>query len=144
MTTGTVLVSQVMPGLFTAYPNGVGAPAAAAIIAHSDGSQTSQLTYTNQCSATAGCAPEPINLTSSDALYLELFGTGIRHVSSLSAVTATVNGQSVAVQYAGPSGYVGEDQVNIQIPASLYQSGPVNLVLTVNGQAANTVTLDLQ
>jgi len=142
MTSGTVLVASVMPGLYTASANGQGAAAAEAIIVHANGSQSTQATFT--CSSAGNCSPAPIGLASTDALYIELFGTGIRHVSALSAATATVNGQSVAVQYAGPSGYTGEDQVNIQIPASLFNSGTVNLVLTVDGRAANTVQLDLE
>lgn len=142
LTSGVVLVSPVMPGLYTANALGHGAPAAWAIIAHADGSQSSQLIT---CSSTAGCEQAaPLSLASTDALYLELYGTGIRHVSGLSAVTATGNGTSVAVQYAGPSGYTGEDQVNIQIPQSLFGNGVLNVVLTVGGQTANTVTLNLQ
>ena len=141
-TSGTVLISQVMPGLYTANQNGQGPPSAIAVIAHGDGSQSSQVTFV--CNSGAACTPAPINLESTDSLYIELYGTGIRHVSGLSAASATANGQSVAVQYAGPSGYIGEDQVNIQIPQSLFGSGTVNVVLTISGQAANTVTLDLQ
>lgn len=142
VTSGMVLVSNVMPGLYTAGQNGQGVAAAIAIIAHSDKSQTSQVTFT--CSAGAGCVPSPISPASTDALYVEFYGTGIRHVSALSAVSVTVNGQSVPVQYAGASGYTGEDQVNIQIPASLFHSGTVNVILTADGQPANTVTLNLQ
>jgi uncharacterized protein (TIGR03437 family) len=141
-TTGVVLVAQVMPGLYTANQNGQGPPSAVAIVVHADGSQSTELTYV--CSGGSSCVPAPINVASTDSLYIELFGTGIRHVSALSAVSATVNGQGVPVQYAGTSGYTGEDQVNIQIPQSLFNSGAVNLILTVGGQAANTVTLDLQ
>lgn len=142
VTSGMVLVSTVMPGLYTAGQNGQGVAAAIAIIAHSDKSQSSQFTFT--CSAGAGCVPAPISPASTDALYIEFYGTGIRHVSALSAVSVTVNGQSVPVQYAGASGYTGEDQVNIQIPASLFHGGTVNVILTADGQPANTVTLSLQ
>ncbi|MGA2132423.1 MAG: hypothetical protein ABSH50_09030 [Bryobacteraceae bacterium] len=141
-TSGTVLVASVMPGIYTATANGQGAAAAEAIIVHADGSQSTQATFT--CSSAVNCSPAPITLASTDALYIELYGTGIRHVSALANATATVAGQSVAVQYAGPSSYTGEDQVNIQIPQSLFNSGTVNLVLTVDGQSANTVQLNLQ
>jgi uncharacterized protein (TIGR03437 family) len=141
LTSGIVLVAQVMPGLYTAGQNGQGPPAALAVVIHADGSQSTQLTYA--CSG-ANCTPATINLASTDSLYVELFGTGIRHVAGLSGVSATVNGQSVSVDYAGPSGYTGEDQVNIQIPQTLFNSGTVNLILKVDGQAANSVTLELQ
>jgi uncharacterized protein (TIGR03437 family) len=129
-----------MPGIFTAYQNGEGPASAQAVIIHADGSQSQQATYS--CSG-GSCAPSPIVTASTDQLYIELFGTGIRNLSALSAASATVNGQSVPVQYAGKSGYTGEDQVNIQIPGSLFNSGLVNVVLTVGGQTANTVTIEL-
>jgi uncharacterized protein (TIGR03437 family) len=142
VSTGVILIQTVMPGLYTANANGQGAPAAYAVIQHADGSRTTELTAT--CTS-AGCTPATISLASTDQLYLELYGTGIRHVASLSAATATANGQSASVQYAGAApGYTGEDQVNIQIPTSLNNAGTVNVVLTVGGQAANTVTLDLE
>jgi uncharacterized protein (TIGR03437 family) len=144
-TSGVVLVAQVMPGLYTPNQNGQGAAAAVAVIVHADGSRSSQPTFT--CSGAAGCVPAAISLAPTDALYIELYGTGIRHVSGLSAVTATVNGQSVPVQYAGPSSDQGEDQVNVQVPQSLFNSGLVNVILTVAGQPPGPpqqVTLDLQ
>lgn len=141
-TSGVVLVTRVMPGLYTANQNGQGPPAAIAIVVHADGSQSSQFTYS--CTSRTGCSPSPILLVSTDLLYIELFGTGIRHVDGLSAVSAAVNGHGVSVQYAGPSGFTGEDQVNIQIPLTLFGSGAVNLVLNVGGLSTNTVTLDLE
>jgi uncharacterized protein (TIGR03437 family) len=73
---------------------------------------------------------------------LELFGTGIRGHSP-SGVTCTIGGVSVPVLYAGAQGqYPGLDQVNVSLPASLANRGEMNIVLTVDGQAANTVTFD--
>ena len=103
--------------------------------------------------------PVPISLGSpTDTVVLELFGTGLRHVSSASAVTATINGQTLPVQFAGAQGqFPGEDQINVQLPHSLAGSGTVSLVLTTtvsaNGLAAydsnttsssNTVTIDIE
>ncbi len=63
----------------------------------------------------------------------------------MSNVTATINGVSVPVQYAGPQpSYEGLDQVNLALPGSLSGSGDVNIVLTVDGQTANVVTVDVQ
>jgi len=141
-TSGVILVTHVMPGIYTANMNGQGPPAATAIIIHSDGSQSSQLTYA--CAGGASCTPAQIRLVPTDSLYIELFGTGIRHVAGLSAVSAAINGQAAPVEYAGPSGFTGEDQVNIKIPQTLFGSGVVSLVLKAGGLAANTVTLDLE
>ena len=141
VTTGVVLVASVMPGFYTANASGSGAPAAIAIIQHANGSRSSVDTFA--CSG-GSCSPAAISLASSDTLVVEFFGTGVRHVSSLASVTATANGISALVQYAGASGYTGEDQINIQIPNSLFGAGTVNVVLTADGQTSNTVTLNLQ
>jgi uncharacterized protein (TIGR03437 family) len=70
--------------------------------------------------------------------YLELFGTGIRNHSD--PVVATIRGTNVTAAYAGAQGvYIGEDQINIQLPSSLQGSGEVALSLNVDGQTSNTV-----
>ena len=60
-------------------------------------------------------------------------------------MTAIIGGTSVPVEYAGaqPS-YAGLDQVNLALPSSLSGSGLVNIVLTVDGQITNVVTIDIQ
>ena len=96
--------------------------------------------------------PQRISLGApADTVALELFGTGLRHVSSASAVTATINGQNLPVQFAGAQGqYTGEDQINVQLPHSLAGSGMVSLVLTVHDTVDNTtpssnpVTIDIE
>jgi len=76
-------------------------------------------------------------------VYLVLFGTGIRGRSSLAAVSATVGGVAVPVVFAGDSGqFVGLDQVNIgPLPRSLKGAGQAIVLLTVDGNTANTVTV---
>jgi uncharacterized protein (TIGR03437 family) len=57
----------------------------------------------------------------------------------------TINGISVPVQYAGPTpGFAGLDQVNVGLLLSLQGSGESKVVLTVDGQTSNTVTLNIQ
>jgi uncharacterized protein (TIGR03437 family) len=51
---------------------------------------------------------------------------------------------SVNVQFAGPAGYPGEDQVNIQLPQSLAGKGSVTIQLTANGLSANPVNITIQ
>jgi uncharacterized protein (TIGR03437 family) len=80
-----------------------------------------------------------------DQEYLVLYGTGIRGAAQ-SAVTATVGGISVPVIYAGAQAqYPGLDQINLgPLPMSLKGTGVANVVITVNGQSSNTVTVDFQ
>jgi len=137
-TTGIVQVSTVAPGLYTANANGNGAAAAIAITAHADGTQSSQPTFS--CGSAAGsCAAQPISLGApGDTVVVELFGTGLRHAS---AVSAQISGQNIPVLYAGPQGgYTGLDQINVQIPQSLAGSGPVSVVVTVQDAAGNANT----
>jgi uncharacterized protein (TIGR03437 family) len=130
-------------GIFTANMTGQGPYAGQVIYAHADGSQTVANAATFNSGSNA-FAPNPINLgDAGDQVYLVLYGTGIRHAGT---VTATVNGVSVPVVYFGAQGsYPGMDQINLgPLPASLAGAGPVNLVITVDGQPANTVTVNFQ
>ena len=157
-TTGVVLVAAVDPGVYTVNANGQGAPAAFAVCSgtcagwpnRQANGQFVQDIFT--CGASGGCMPQRISLGApADTVALELFGTGLRHVSSASAVTATINGQNLPVQFAGAQGqYTGEDQINVQLPHSLAGSGMVSLVLTVHDTVDNTtpssnpVTIDIE
>jgi len=73
--------------------------------------------------------------------YLVLYGTGIRHYTEKH--TCTIGGQAVAVVYAGAQGgFPGLDQVNLRLPAG--STGTVTVVLTVDGVAANAVTVTIR
>src|SRR5260370_13958397 len=86
----------------------------------------------------------PINLGVDTPTYLELYGTGIRNLSSLSNVSVTINGVSVPVLFAGAqSGNVGLDQVDVGVPVSLRGTGETNLGLTGDGPAAKTVRVNI-
>jgi len=78
----------------------------------------------------------------SDQMFLVLNGTEIRHRTSDASVTATVNGMSVPVQSAAQGTYSGLDQVNLQLPQGL--AGTVEVAITVEGRAANVVTVSIQ
>jgi uncharacterized protein (TIGR03437 family) len=125
-----VNVGPVAPGLFTTTSDGKGVPAAQLLRVRPDGSSTTE-TVTE-----AGIR------IGADTVYLLLYGTGIRNASSLAGVTCTIGGQAAVVSYAGAqSQSPGLDQVNVQVPASLAGQGDVTLTLSVDGQAANPVTL---
>jgi uncharacterized protein (TIGR03437 family) len=139
MATGTVLIATVAPGLYTANATGQGVAAAIVVTVHADGSSGYVLTF-----QPANGAALPIDLgLESDQVVLELYGTGIRGHSG--TVTCRIGSTTVPVAYAGPQGvYVGLDQVNILLPKSLRGSGSVPVALTVDGQAANQVTLNFK
>ena len=138
---GTVQVAKVAPGLFSANGGGTGVAAATAIRVNADNTQSGVNVL--QC-VPAGCTAAPIDL-SSGGVYLTLYGTGIRNRSALSGVTCTIGGVDTAILFAGAQGtFPALDQVNVQVPPGLAGRGVVDIVLTVDGQAANTVTILVQ
>jgi uncharacterized protein (TIGR03437 family) len=138
-------ISTVAPGLFTADATGSGLPAAEVLRVRSNGSRSSEpVARFNQI--TNKFEPVAIDLgPEGDQVFLILYGTGIRKLSSLSAVTVTVGGLSSQVTYAGGQGqYVGLDQVNLLLPRGLAGRGEVDVVLSVHDQTANTVKVTVK
>jgi uncharacterized protein (TIGR03437 family) len=131
--TTVIQIAPIGPGIFTASANGQGMFAGQVIHAHADGSQT----VDNETASLIDMSAP------GDRVFLVLYGTGLRHAGAL---TATVNGVSVPVVYFGGQGsYPGMDQINVgPMPASLTGAGVVNVVITADGQAANTVTIGIQ
>lgn len=53
--------------------------------------------------------------------------------------------RSAEVLYAGPQGdFAGLNQINVRVPRSLAGRGEVDIALTVDGQAANVVKVNIQ
>jgi uncharacterized protein (TIGR03437 family) len=134
-----IQIANVAPGIFSVNQNGQGTFAGQIVIVHADGSQTIEESATPPTNSGGTYTPTPISFAvPTDQVFLQLYGTGLRHAGT---VTATINGATVPVQYAGAEGTLqGLDQVNLQVPSSLAGAGTVNIVITANGQAANTVT----
>jgi uncharacterized protein (TIGR03437 family) len=122
-------VSAIAPGLFT-IPGNIAAAYGTRIEA--DGSQT--------------ILPAGAPITLDDRpVYLSLFGTGIRGLSSQNNVTVSISGIDAPVSYAGPQDTIPcLDQVNVLLAAALKGAGNVPLVLTVDGVAANKVIVDFK
>jgi uncharacterized protein (TIGR03437 family) len=142
--TFTVAVQPVAPTLFSMNGAGSGVAAATAIMVQAANPLLQSPVPVFQC-AESNCASVPIVLGVDTPVYVSFFGTGIRNRSSLANVVVTIDGISVPVLYAGPApGFTGLDQVNAGLVLSLRGSGESNVVLTVDGQAANTVTINVQ
>jgi uncharacterized protein (TIGR03437 family) len=74
-----------------------------------------------------------------------LFGTGFRHRSALQAVSVKFGGVAGQVLFAGAQGgFIGLDQLNVLLPGTLAGRGEVDVVLTADGKAANTVRIAVQ
>jgi uncharacterized protein (TIGR03437 family) len=136
-----VQLERVAPGLFTANSTGVGAAAATVVRVRADGSRTYAPAY--QCGSPFQCTVAPIQVAfSSDQVYLELYGTGLRGAA---AVRVRLNTLPVEVLYAGPeTGVDGLDRVTIRIPNSLPVRGYVAVDLEADGRTANPVWLRLK
>ena len=128
----TIAVAAFAPGIFTAGANGKGTARGLVLDVQSTGVSTLDTTT-------------PISLNSTSTFYLELFGTGFDSATA-NQVTVTINGQSIPVLFAGPQQqYAGLDQINVgSLPANLRGAGTVDVVVSVNGQSGNTVTLTFQ
>jgi uncharacterized protein (TIGR03437 family) len=137
--TGTAQIAVLSPGIFTANASGQGVAAAIAVTIHADGSSGYVFTF-----QPSNAAAIPIDLgLDTDQVVLELYGTGIRGHSG--TVSCKIGSITLPVAYAGPQGlYVGEDQVNILLPKSLRGAGLLPVVLTVDGQTANTVSVSFK
>lgn len=120
---GTVTLAATAPSLFTANASGAGAPAA---VVTKDG-----VNY----SPAGNVDGTPNVLDVGD--YLVLFGSGLRRAST-TAMRITIGGKDAPVLFNGAQGgYAGLDQINTQIPTGI--SGVVDVIVSINGKAANTV-----
>ena len=131
--------------LFTADASGRGLAAAYVLRIKADGSQASEPIAQFDSTQNRFVA-RPIDLgAATDQVILILFGNGLRYRSSLTAVIAQVGGAAATVGYVGLQGdFVGLDQVNLLLPNSLVERGEVDVTLTVDGQAANTVRISIK
>ena len=142
-------VALTSPGLFTADASGQGVAAAYALRIRAGGSPQIEPVARYDLNLNR-YVTVPIDLgpdlgSNTDQVYLVLFGTGFRYRSSLSAVTARIGSAPSEVIFAGEQGgLIGLDQLNARIPRSLIGSGEVDVNITIDGKAANTVRVNIR
>jgi uncharacterized protein (TIGR03437 family) len=138
-------IQTVAPALFSMSGNGSGVAAATAIRTQAANPQVQSPVQVFQCDSSGHCVSTPIDVGLDTPVYLSLYGTGIRNRISLANVTVKINGIAVPVQYAGSQPqFPGLDQVNVLLALALRGSGESNVVLTVDGQTSNTVTVNIR
>ena len=136
-------IQSVAPTLFSMSGDGHGVAAATAISVQVNNPTLQSPVPVFNC-ASSGCFAVPISLGVDTSIYVTFYGTGIRNRSSLANVVVKINGFSVYVLYVGPSpGTPGLDQVNVLLPLNLRGSNETNVILTVDGQTANVVTINI-
>ncbi|MEO6725760.1 MAG: putative Ig domain-containing protein [Blastocatellia bacterium] len=141
---GTINVAKVAPDLFTANASGTGVPSAY-VLRIRNGLQTSERVANPDFSAI------PIDLgPETDLVYLILYGGGVRNRTkpenisvNLGGLVKTLNLAQFEDGYASTN-FVGLDQINVLLPRSLAGKGLVDVILTVDGKAANTVQVSIK
>lgn len=141
---GTIRVTTVAPGLFTGNANGSGASVGNAIrVVNGQQSRESLFTInpTTNLATTRAISFNP----TSESLFFELYGTGIRFRSNQPNVSCQIGGVTIPVEYAGEApGFIGLDQINIRIPNSLDNRGEVDLRIVVDGKVSQIVRVNVQ
>jgi len=146
--TGVLEVLSIAPTIFTANSTGQGVAAAQIQRVHPDGTYVYEDVATYD-TASSQFVASPIAFNG-DRLYLLLYGTGFDKASGASGTKVTVGtpffaGPTMTVLYSGPqSQFAGEDQINVELPASLAGAGQVTVTVTVDGVTANAVTVAFQ
>ncbi|MFN0124059.1 MAG: hypothetical protein ACKV2V_26445, partial [Blastocatellia bacterium] len=138
---GAVQISAVAPGLFTADSSGTGLPAAQFLRVRPNNTLSYEpvARYDDQLKRFVGI---PVDLGGGDKFFLILYGTGIRNLASQAGVSVRIAGVSVPVAFAGAQGdLLGLDQINVELPVSLAGRGQTDVAVTVDGKAANTVSI---
>lgn len=138
-------ISMAAPGLFTADGSGTGVAAALVQRVRPNGSQTVEAVVRRD-SAQGRFVPVPIDLgPDGEQVFLNLYGTGIRFRQSVNTVGAFIGGIAAPVTFAGAQAdSPGLDQINLLLPRALGGRGDVDVVVAVDGKAANAVSINLQ
>jgi uncharacterized protein (TIGR03437 family) len=139
-----VQIAATAPGLFTAAQNGQGVAAAVVIRVSASGTVTNSLAAS--CDSSGACTPVAMDVSNpSDQVFVSFYGTGIRSVSGLSGVTATISGVPMEAQFAGAQSlYPGLDQVNVKLNSSLAGKGDATVAISFDGNAANPVSIRIR
>ena len=142
---GDVTMSNVAPSLFGANSNGQGIAAAVLLRVKADGSQSYEAIAQYDQAQGRFIAKPIVFGAESEQLFLVIYGTGIRFHSGLASISATIGGVNSEVLFAGQSpDFVGLDQVNLRLSRSLSGKGLANIALSINGNAANPVSVEIQ
>jgi uncharacterized protein (TIGR03437 family) len=144
---GTIQVTALSPGLFSANSTGAGLAAAQSLR-----SRNGNLVYEPTATFNGTTfVPVPINVAvPGEPVFLVLYGTGLRANGGLQNVTVMVGNRTFPAAYADAApGFIGLDQINIgPLPADMAGSGVVNVKVTIATQSGmvmtNTVTVQIQ
>jgi len=155
---GSLVVSNVALSLFTADASGQGAPAGLLFRIKSSGEQVYE-SLVRFDPAQNRLVPAPIVRRAGEQLFLILFGSGLRYAPDSDGneangvaerVETTLGNINAPVVYAGVApGYVGLEQINIQIPDTAISNPNTTVTIRVrdvldNSKLSNSVTVFIQ
>lgn len=151
ISTGSVMIARVAPGIFAANSNGHDVPAATIVRVKPDGSQRYEsLSQYNQ--QAQKYVTKPIDLPADDVVVLVLFVSGIRNAADVNgdgnlneSFKVLIGGVEATVLAATRQpNFVGLDQINAIIPSSLVGRGQVDVsVIGLGYNASNVVKIEI-
>jgi uncharacterized protein (TIGR03437 family) len=140
---GGMQVNAVAPALFmVSHANST--PAAFGVRVAANGQQTPVPVFNCFGPPGAGpfsCGPATIRVAG-DPIYLSFYATGFRGADS-SNVTASINGVLLPIEYIGPQGTSGVDQINVRLLPEAALGPPAFVTLAIDGVVANAAMLQL-
>jgi len=141
--TFTAAVQPVAPTLFSMNGAGSGVAAATAIVVQAANPLLQSSVPVYQCDGSS-CISVPIVLGVDHAGLRELLRHGHQKPEFLAGVAMTINGIGVPVLYAAPRRLYRAGPGQCRLGSQPARSGESNVVLTVDGQAANVVTINVE
>ena len=145
VTTGTLNLAGVAPGLFAANATGQGPANGFVLRVKADGSQVTE-PLINFDTALNRFVLVPVDVSNAlEQVFLILFGTGFSSYSSSSNGTVKLGGQDAELLYAGPQGQLaGLDQLNVRVPRALAGRGEIDVAFAAGGRTANLVKANVK
>jgi uncharacterized protein (TIGR03437 family) len=147
VSSGSVNVGPVAPGLFMANSGGPSPPAGYVLRFSANGSQVAEPVFRFDAVQNR-FVTVPIDLSNNgDLVFLVVFGTGFRARSSLSMVSVQdQSGSAIGeVTFAGLQGqFAGLDQLNLKLTSSLAGRGDTQLTLVVDGSRSNSIVVNFR
>ena len=141
-TAQNVPIAPLSPGLFSTDQSGRGQ--GAILIAN-----------TNTLVAPTGSIPGRDSRPATPGEFITIFCTGLGALTpplatgekgtnntTVDMPTVTIDGNPALLEFSGIApGFVGLDQVNVQVPAGTRAADDIPVVLTIGGKQSNTVTI---
>ncbi len=141
-------IQNVAPGVFTASGDGTGAPDGTSESVPASGDTSYAYLYKRASSSDSSIVPNPIVITgqacttATGKYYLNVIATGLRHAS---VVTATLGVVTVPVSVTADPDTDGRERLRIgPLPTTGLSSSTYSLVITADGVASNSTTIQLQ